>query len=135
MVASRGPGPYRLRLLDGDGIGTEIVPAARVIVDAAIESVVAQAAHGSAADIAGRGIAGRSIANPAGMVLPAGMLFSWLSRRHGDDKAAHVARAIELGVRETITRGVATSDPGGDATTAEFTASVTAAVLGVRSPA
>lgn len=99
-------------------------------INASFSAVMAQAAHGSAPDIAGRGIA-----NPVGMMLSAALLLAWLSRRHGDDKAATVAEAIDLGVRETTARGIATPDLGGDATTAQFTAAVTAALRGVQSPA
>jgi 3-isopropylmalate dehydrogenase len=99
-------------------------------INASSSAVMAQAAHGSAPDIAGRGIA-----NPVGMMLSAAMLLTWLGRRHGDDKAATAAGAIELGVRETVARGVATPDLGGDATTAEFTAAVATALRDVQSPA
>jgi 3-isopropylmalate dehydrogenase len=80
---------------------------------------MAQAAHGSAPDIAGR-----DIANPIGMILSAAMLLDWLGVRHGDRAASRVAAVIERTVRDTVAEGTATPDLGGQARTSEFTAEV-----------
>ena len=69
--------------------------------------------HGSAPDIAGRGVA-----NPLAMILSATLML-----RHGlgmHDEAA----ALESAVDQTLDAGVRTPDLGGSATTAEATASV-----------
>jgi 3-isopropylmalate dehydrogenase len=73
--------------------------------------------HGSAPDIAGRGIA-----NPYGTILSTAML---LRHSLGEEAAA---RAVEQAVAGAIEAGVLTPDLGGHATTAEATAAVIAAV-------
>lgn len=82
---------------------------------------MAQAAHGSAPDIAGRGLA-----NPIAMILSAGMLLEWLGTRHGDDRLGMAARRIDDGVRAAVRSGVRTCDLGGSASTDEFTDAVVA---------
>jgi 3-isopropylmalate dehydrogenase len=69
--------------------------------------------HGSAPDIAGRGIA-----NPYGAILSVAML---LRHSLGDDDAAG---RIERAVSETIAAGCLTRDLGGDSSTAECGAAV-----------
>jgi homoisocitrate dehydrogenase len=68
--------------------------------------------HGSAPDIAGRGIA-----NPVGAILSSAMLLDHLGEH---DAAARVRRAI----KHTLAAGVVTPDVGGCATTAEVTAAI-----------
>ena len=65
--------------------------------------------HGSAPDIAGKGIA-----NPAGMILSVAMMF----RMSLDQPEA--AAAIEAAVDATVNSGVRTGDLGGDASTVAF---------------
>jgi 3-isopropylmalate dehydrogenase len=69
--------------------------------------------HGSAPDIAGKGIA-----NPVGMILSAAMLL-----RHGLGREAEAA-AVESAVDRALARGVRTADLGGTATTADMTKAV-----------
>lgn len=76
---------------------------------------IAQAAHGSAPDIAGRGQA-----NPSALVLSTAMLIGWLAQRNGDDGAMAAAHALERAV--DIALGAAdgrTVDLGGSASTTE----------------
>ncbi len=81
---------------------------------------MAQAVHGSAPDIAGRGIA-----NPAAEILSAAMLLDWLGVRHGTAPLRHAARAIDTAVDAALARGeTSTPDLGGTATTAAFTDAV-----------
>jgi 3-isopropylmalate dehydrogenase len=61
-----------------------------------------QAAHGSAPDIAGRGIA-----NPLATILSAAMMLDWLGLAHRDDATAAAGRWIETAVREAL------ADPAG----------------------
>jgi 3-isopropylmalate dehydrogenase len=68
--------------------------------------------HGSAPDLAGRGIA-----NPVGAILSAAMLLE-----HSLDRA-DLARVVEAAVAATL-RELRTPDVGGSATTREFTAGV-----------
>ena len=74
-----------------------------------------QAAHGSAPDIAGKGIA-----NPAATILSAGMMLDWLGRRADDEAALRASRWIEEAVAATLRDGSGlTGDLGGSASTAE----------------
>lgn len=83
------------------------------------EKCMAQAAHGSAPDIAGK-----NIANPIGELLSAVMLLEWLAERHDDPKLHKVARLVENAIETTISEGVRTRDLGGSASTTEFTQSI-----------
>lgn len=80
---------------------------------------MAQAAHGSAPDIAGKGLA-----NPIAMILSAGMLLDWLGTRHRDERAADAAVRVEDGVRWAVRAGVSTPDLGGTASTDEVATAV-----------
>lgn len=80
---------------------------------------MAQAAHGSAPDIAGK-----DIANPIGIMLSTVMFLDWLSSLHHDENVAKVARTIENGIYTTLADGVKTKDLGGVASTTEFTEAI-----------
>jgi 3-isopropylmalate dehydrogenase len=80
---------------------------------------MAQAAHGSAPDIAGQ-----DVANPVSMMLSAALLLGWLGDRHPDPEAAAAARLIEQAVDATIAAGVRTRDLGGTEGTSGFAAAV-----------
>ena len=76
--------------------------------------------HGSAPDIAGRGIA-----NPCGAILSAALLL-----RHSLGLEAEAA-AVEQAVRDTVAQGIGTADVAGSAsgrTTAQVAAAIAAAV-------
>ena len=77
------------------------------------EFAMAQAAHGSAPDIAGR-----DAANPVSLILSAALLLDWHGRRAGAVRYQSAARAIEAAVAATIASGRATRDVGGDLGTA-----------------
>jgi len=68
--------------------------------------------HGSAPDIAGKGVA-----NPTGAILSGAMMLDWL----GEADAASLLRGA---VERTLAAGVATPDIGGLATTTQFTDAV-----------
>jgi 3-isopropylmalate dehydrogenase len=74
---------------------------------------MAQAAHGSAPDIAGR-----DVANPFSLIVSAGLLLAWFGERSGAAKYGLAARAIEDAVAAAIQGGRATKDVGGDLGTA-----------------
>jgi 3-isopropylmalate dehydrogenase len=83
--------------------------------DIGLDHAVFQPCHGSAPDIAGRGLA-----NPLAMILSAAMMLDWLGIKH--DNAAMVADGTRL--REAVETVVATGthltrDLGGTATTTE----------------
>jgi tartrate dehydrogenase/decarboxylase/D-malate dehydrogenase len=80
--------------------------------------------HGSAPDIAGRGIA-----NPYAMIMSGKMLFDWLATKHKEPRAAAAAdiigRAMERVLGDASHR---TRDLGGRATTVEMGDAVAAAI-------
>jgi 3-isopropylmalate dehydrogenase len=84
-------------------------------INASDDRCMAQAAHGSAPDIAGKGLA-----NPIAMILSSGMLLEWLGTRHDDPRAADAAVRVADGVRDAVRESVSTPDLGGTATTGEF---------------
>jgi isocitrate/isopropylmalate dehydrogenase len=83
---------------------------------------VAQAQHGSAPDIAGKGIA-----NPSSLILSAAMLLEWLAVRRSDDRLAAASKAIEAAIDATLKEpATRTRDLGGTLDTQEFAAAVAA---------
>ncbi|WP_019537237.1 isocitrate/isopropylmalate dehydrogenase family protein [Paenibacillus ginsengihumi] len=82
---------------------------------------MAQAAHGSAPDIAGQ-----NVANPVGIILSTVMLMEWLSARHNDEMLKTAGRLMEQAVFKTMEEGVKTRDLKGTASTTEFTAAIVA---------
>ena len=74
---------------------------------------VFQPSHGTAPDIAGKGIA-----NPIAQLLSVGMMLEWLGERKQDDAARKAAQAIEAAVAATLAdRRFHTADIGGSAST------------------
>jgi 3-isopropylmalate dehydrogenase len=88
-------------------------------INAGTGHAMAQASHGSAPDIAGKGIA-----NPVGMILSAAMLLAWLSGERHDIAAREASQAIEQAVAATLAEGPRTRDLGGTAGTSEFTSGI-----------
>ncbi len=85
---------------------------------------VFQPAHGTAPDIAGKGIA-----NPIAAILSAGMMLDWLGRRHGQSALSEASEAIERAVTRVLGEGRALpADQGGSATTKEIGDAVAAEV-------
>jgi 3-isopropylmalate dehydrogenase len=83
---------------------------------------VAQAQHGSAPDIAGKGIA-----NPSSLILSAAMLLEWLAVRRSDARLDAAARAIEAAIDATLKEpATRTRDLGGTLGTQEFATAVAA---------
>jgi 3-isopropylmalate dehydrogenase len=78
---------------------------------------MAQATHGSAPDIAGRGIA-----NPYAMIVSGQMLLAWLGRKHENAQASlaadRIARAVDLVMQQQT---ALTPDLGGQGTTVTMT--------------
>jgi 3-isopropylmalate dehydrogenase len=69
---------------------------------------IAQAAHGSAPDIAGQ-----DRANPMALIRSVAMLLDWIGQRHDARNFATASRAIEAAVAATIAAGETTADLGG----------------------
>jgi 3-isopropylmalate dehydrogenase len=74
---------------------------------------MAQAAHGSAPDIAGR-----DVANPFSLILSMALLLAWHGERSGSARFQQAARAIENAVEVAIGNKQATRDIGGKLGTA-----------------
>jgi 3-isopropylmalate dehydrogenase len=86
---------------------------------------MAQATHGSAPEIAGRGIA-----NPYAMIMSAKMLLEWLGARFEAEGLARAARRIDKAVELTISEGKwLTPDIGGNASTGEMGNAIAEACL------
>jgi 3-isopropylmalate dehydrogenase len=82
-------------------------------LNAGTKYAMAQAAHGSAPDIAGR-----DVANPTSLILSAALLLAWHGERVGETRYESAARAIENAVAVAMQSGRATRDVGGDLGTA-----------------
>lgn len=81
---------------------------------------MAQATHGSAPDIAGKGVA-----NPYAMILSATMLVDWLAGKKSHDGLRRAARRMQAAVDATLADGShITPDIGGTATTHAMGAAV-----------
>jgi len=86
-------------------------------LNAGDEHAMAQAQHGSAPDIAGKGIA-----NPVSLVLSTGMLLAWLGDRHGRAEYRAAAAAIDAAVDTLLAdQSLRSQDLGGNAGTKEIT--------------
>jgi len=85
-----------------------------------------QPAHGTAPDIAGKGLA-----NPTAMLLSAAMMLDWLGERHGVAKCVEAARVLESSVDRVFgERKVLTPEFGGKDGTAAVTKAVIVAIAG-----
>ena len=85
-----------------------------------------QAAHGSAPDIAGQGIA-----NPTGTILAGAYMLEWIADRHQDENLAEASRKIHHVVESLFSKGeILTRDLGGSATTADVTEAICHALTG-----
>jgi 3-isopropylmalate dehydrogenase len=85
---------------------------------------MAQATHGSAPDIAGRGIA-----NPYAMIMSGQMLLGWLGRKHAEPKASAAADKMLAAVDRIVVEGKhVTRDLGGTAGTRDMGDAIAAAI-------
>ncbi len=88
------------------------------------QRAMAQATHGSAPDIAGKGIA-----NPYAMIMSGQMLLQWLGRKHNVEAALRAADLMELATESVVKAGkVLTADMGGKASTREIGDAIAAAI-------
>lgn len=89
--------------------GLGVVPGANI----GDECAVFEAVHGSAPDIAGKGVA-----NPTALILSAALMLQYLGEREASQRVESAVRAVYA------KSSVRTGDLGGNATTAEFTRAV-----------
>lgn len=94
-------------------------------LNAGADHGMAQAAHGSAPDIAGK-----NIANPLSLVLSVAMLLAWHGRRKNARQFESAAAAIEKAVESAIAAKQSTADIGGTLGTRETGAAVVARLGG-----
>ncbi len=80
-----------------------------------VRHMVFEPVHGSAPDIAGRGIA-----NPSSMLLSASLMMQYLGQRRGDERIARAGRALEAAVLAVLRSGCRTPDLGGECSTMQF---------------
>lgn len=83
-------------------------------INAGTQYAMAQAAHGSAPDIAGQ-----NIANPFSQVISASMLLAWYGQRKSESRFIDASHALNLAVAQAIAAGEATRDVGGNLGTSE----------------
>jgi len=85
---------------------------------------VFQPSHGTAPDIAGKGVA-----NPIAQILSAGMMLAWLGDRHSDAEALRAAEAIDTAVARVLKDPANhTADLGGRAETSAVGAAVVSCI-------
>lgn len=91
------------------------------------ERAMAQATHGSAPDIAGKGLA-----NPYAMIVSGQMLLEWLGHKHAQPKANEAAALMERAIVHVVSEAkMLTPDLGGKATTTQMGDAIAAAVAKV----
>ena len=87
---------------------------------------IAQAAHGSAPDIAGQ-----NKANPSALMVSVAMLLDWMGGRSGANSMTDAAQALQVAIADSLAdAAVRTSDLGGQGTTEAFGAAVAARIKG-----
>ena len=95
--------------------GLGVVPGANI----GEEDAVFEAVHGSAPDIAGKGIA-----NPLALLMSAVMMLNHLSDKGGDSDCREIARRIKTAYDRALADGQKTRDLGGSLGTAQFAGAV-----------
>lgn len=84
---------------------------------------VFQPCHGSAPDIAGKGLA-----NPTATILSAAMMLEWLAERHAAPRCADAAGLLRTAVDRAFAAGLRPPDAGGTAGTRAVAEAVMAAI-------
>jgi isocitrate/isopropylmalate dehydrogenase len=92
-------------------------------LNAGHDHAMAQAVHGTAPDIAGKGMA-----NPSALILSSALLLRWFYQRNRNPACRDAANLIEKALKSVIGSGNTTPDLGGKATTETFTRAVIAAM-------
>jgi 3-isopropylmalate dehydrogenase len=94
-------------------------------INAGDKHCFAEATHGSAPDIAGRGIS-----NPTSMILSMGMMLNWLGDKRADSRLKEAWRRIDHTVDTVLAEAkVRTPDLGGTNSTKEFGSEIAEAIF------
>jgi 3-isopropylmalate dehydrogenase len=80
--------------------------------DISFEHGIFQPSHGSAPDIAGKGVA-----NPVATILSVAMMLEWLATKHDDSRCLRVANTIRRATASVLLNGPRTPDLGGTSNT------------------
>jgi 3-isopropylmalate dehydrogenase len=99
--------------------GLGVAPSA----DVSSEHAVFQPSHGTAPDIAGKGVA-----NPVATILSAAMMLDWLGERHQDPACIKAAASVRAATAAILKSGPRTRDIGGSASTSEVTSAIVQAL-------
>lgn len=91
--------------------------------DVSLKHGIFQPSHGSAPDIAGKGVA-----NPVATILSAAMMLEWLAQQHDDPRCEKVAAAIRQATAQVLLSGPRTADIGGNANTEGVTGAIVTAL-------
>ncbi len=91
--------------------------------DVSLKHGIFQPSHGSAPDIAGKGVA-----NPVATILSAAMMLEWLAQQHDDPRCEKVATAIRQATAKVLLNGPRTADIGGNANTESVTGAIVTAL-------
>lgn len=95
--------------------GLGVVPGANV----GEECAVFEAVHGSAPDIAGKGVA-----NPLALLMSAVMMLNHLTRTRGDRRCSDAAKTIKHAYNAALAAGQKTRDLGGELSTDAFASAI-----------
>jgi isocitrate dehydrogenase (NAD+) len=96
--------------------GLGVVPGANI----GDEMAVFEAVHGSAPDIAGKGIA-----NPLALLMSGVMMLNYLAEQRRDERCKRTAERIKAGYNQALQDGQKTRDLGGELGTSQFARAVT----------
>lgn len=91
--------------------------------DVSLDRGIFQPSHGSAPDLAGKGVA-----NPVATILSAAMMMEWLAQQHDDQRCAKVAAEIRQATAEVLRDGPCTPDLGGKGSTESVAAAIISAL-------
>lgn len=91
--------------------------------DISLRHGIFQPSHGSAPDIAGKGIA-----NPVATILSAAMMLDWLAEQFDDPRCTKAAATIRRATSVVLQEGPRTPDLGGSGSTSSVTQAIVAAV-------
>ena len=79
------------------------------------DGAIFEAVHGSAPDIAGKGVA-----NPLALIMSSVMMLNYIADQRGDERCRAAAKTIKTAYDKTLADGQKTRDLGGELGTSDF---------------